>query len=86
MVSRIKENMPGRFISIEHLNIIQDGEEVKNDPEVKMWAGALENYTIFGKDGKTLFSVDMNTNKKFQSYFKDTWPKALNRLKAICEV
>jgi len=86
MISRIKENIPGRFISIEHLDMIKNGEVDENNPEMKMWAGALENYTIVGKDGKTLFSVDMNTNKKFLSYFKETWPKALNRLKAICEV
>ncbi len=85
MLSRIKENIPDRFVSIEHLDIIKDGEIVTNGPEGNEWAGALENYTLNGKYGKTLFSVDMNTNLKFMSYFKNTWPKALNRLKAICE-
>jgi uncharacterized protein YndB with AHSA1/START domain len=85
MLSRIKENIPGRFISIEHLEIIKDGEVEDNNLEIKFWAGALENYTINGKYGKTLLSVDMNINKKFMSYYKNTWPKALSRLKAVCE-
>lgn len=85
MISRIKENIPGRFISIEHLDVIKNGEVDENNPEMKMWAGALENYTFEEKDGKTLFSVDLNTIKKYESYFRNTWPKALNRLKALCE-
>jgi uncharacterized protein YndB with AHSA1/START domain len=86
MISRIKENIPGRFISIEHLDMIKNGEVDENNPEMKLWAGALENYTLEEKDGKTLFTVDLNTVKKYESYFRNTWPKALSRLKAICEV
>jgi uncharacterized protein YndB with AHSA1/START domain len=86
MVSRIKENIAGRFVSIEHLAIIKDDLEVKNGHEVKMWEGALENYTFRGENGHTVLSVDVNTNEEFKSYFNDTWPKALKRLKAMCEI
>lgn len=85
MASRIKENIAGRFVSIEHLAILKDGQEIKSGHEVKMWEGALENYTFREKDGHTLLSVDVNTNEEFKAYFKDTWPKALKRLKAMCE-
>lgn len=85
MVSRIKENIPNRYISIEHLGIIQGEEEITNGPEVEGWTGALENYTFEEVNGKTLISVDLDANKEFMSYFTDTWPKALNILKEICE-
>jgi hypothetical protein len=34
---------------------------------------------------QTLLSVEMDVNEQYRSYFEKTWPKALNKLKAICE-
>jgi uncharacterized protein YndB with AHSA1/START domain len=85
MVSKIKENIPERFLSIEHLGIVQDEKEVLCGPEIDRWSGALENYTFTPLNGKTLLSVDIDSIHEFRSYFTEKWPKALNRLKSICE-
>jgi len=85
MVSRIRESIPGRFVSIEHYGIVQDGMEVTCGPKVDEWAGALEKYTFTGTDGNTLLEVDLDVNKDFRSYFAETWPDALKKLKEICE-
>ncbi len=62
-----------------------NGKEVISGDEVNIWTGALENYTFFEKNGNTLLSVDLDSNQQFKSYFTETWPKALNKLKSICE-
>lgn len=85
MVSRIKENIPESFISIEHLGILKNGIEIVSGPDVEEWAGLLENYSFSEKDGATLVEVDIDTNADFKSYFSETWPKALEKLKEICE-
>ena len=85
MVSRIQENIPNKFISIEHLGLVQNGNEITSGPEVEGWAGALENYTFKAENGKTLVSVDVDVNQEFKSYFLKTFPKALKKLKTICE-
>lgn len=85
MVSRIKENIPDSFISIEHLGLVQNGMEITSGPEVEGWVGALEDYTFKEENGKTLVLVDIDVNPEFKSYFLKTWPKALKKLKAICE-
>jgi uncharacterized protein YndB with AHSA1/START domain len=85
MVSRISENTPNRFVSIEHLGILKGEEEITSGSEVDSWNGAFENYTFNSEDGRTRLMVDMDTNEAFKSYFEDTWPKALNKLKLICE-
>mgnify|MGYP001207974717 CR=1 FL=1 len=85
MIARIKDNVPDKFISIEHLGIISGDKELTEGPEVDAWKGALENYTFEDKDGKTLLKVDMDANADFEKYFLETWPKALARLKSICE-
>jgi uncharacterized protein YndB with AHSA1/START domain len=85
MVSNIKENIPGRFLSIEHVGIIQNDEEIFTGPEIESWKGALEDYTFVEMDGKTRLSVDVDTHYKFKTYFNETWPKALTKLKLMCE-
>jgi uncharacterized protein YndB with AHSA1/START domain len=85
MVSRIKENIPHQFISIEHLGLLQGDQEITSGPEIDAWAGALENYTFIEKNGRTLLEVDVDSNKEYAKYFSETWPRALNKLKEICE-
>jgi len=85
MASKIKENIPNKFVSIEHLGIFKDGEELTTGEDVEGWAGALENYSFTQNNGTTLFSVDTDSNQEFKAYFIETWPIALNKLKDICE-
>lgn len=85
MVSKIKENMPNRFISIEHLGILKNGVEITCGPDVDDWQGALENYTFRTKAGRTVVEVDIDANTEHVDYFMETWPKALEKLKEICE-
>jgi hypothetical protein len=53
MVSQIKENKPHEYISIEHLGVVQDGNEDTTSDAIKVWAGSLENYTFKDNNGKT---------------------------------
>jgi hypothetical protein len=85
MVSRIKENIPNKFISIEHCGILKGNTEVTSGKEVEGWAGSLENYTFNEADGITLLKVDLDSNEEFKDYFTEIWPKALHILKTICE-
>jgi len=85
MVSKIRENVPGRFISIEHLGVIENGKEIISGPKVEKWAGGLENYSFTDKNGRTLVEIDADVPKEWIQYFNTTWPKALIRLKEICE-
>lgn len=85
MVSRIKENIPNKFVSIEHIGILQGENEITTGPEVKGWAGALENYSFTQQNGNTLLEVEMDSNEEFKGYFEETFPKALKKLKEICE-
>jgi uncharacterized protein YndB with AHSA1/START domain len=85
MVSHIRENVANSFISIEHLGLVKGKEEITSGAEVEGWAGCLENYTFINQNGKTILEVDMDANPDFKSYFEEAWPRALKKLKLICE-
>lgn len=85
MVSRIRENIPDKFLSIEHTGIIQNGEEITSGPEADRWKGSLENYTFTSLDKGTNLSISIDSDPEFKDYFSETWPLALEKLKSICE-
>lgn len=85
MVSKIKENRPYEYVSIEYMGEVKDGKEITSGEEVEQWAGALENYTFKEIDGKTEVQVDVDTNDEFTEMFGDIWPKALQKLKELAE-
>ena len=88
MTSVIEENIPNEFMSIKHLGTVLNGIEYFDRPEDQVWVGAHENYTLKGSNGKTDLLVELESNgmdPKMMEYFKDAWPKALDKLKAIAE-
>lgn len=85
MVSRIAENIPNEFLSIEHLGFVSKGVEDTESEKVKQWAGAMENYTLKESNVGTELFVDMDSNEEFKKMFSDIWPKALQKVKELSE-
>jgi uncharacterized protein YndB with AHSA1/START domain len=85
MVSRIKENRAYEFVSIEHLGVVQDGQEDTTSDAARKWAPAFENYTFTGKNGVTEVQVDMDVADEHTQMFESSWPKALEKLKQLAE-
>lgn len=85
MVSRIAENRPYEFISIEHLGMIQDGKEDTTSEAARKWAPAFENYTLKEKNGATEVLVDMDIDDEHETMFQEIWPRALQKLKELAE-
>ena len=85
MVSRIAENRPNEYMSIEHLGEVKDGVEDTTSEKVKDWAGAHENYTLKKVNGKTELIVDMDITEEFKEMFSKMWPVALDNVKRLSE-
>lgn len=85
MVSIIEENIPNQFLSICYTGIVKGEKEITKGAEAEKWKGGHENYTFVEKNGKTVLKVDLDTTSEFKKYFTETYPKALKKLKIICE-
>ncbi|GAP68941.1 uncharacterized conserved protein YndB, AHSA1/START domain [Bacteroidales bacterium 6E] len=85
MQSLVREFIPNRFISLQHIGEIQTGVNNENVQNTESWSGALENYWYFPSNKVTMVYVETDRFPGFDEYFNDTWPKALAILKKICE-
>ena len=85
MVSKIAVNIPNQFVSIKHYGLLKGDKEITEGPEVEKWANGFENYTYEENNGTTTVTVDLDTTEDFLDYFNQTYPKALDKLKELCE-
>lgn len=85
MVARIATCRPPAYVSMEHLGFIKDGIEDTTSEAVRAWAPAYESYALREVDGATELSIELDVTAEFEEYLNKTWPKALARLKDLCE-
>lgn len=84
MVGWIRENIPNKFVSIEYTGIVDGDDEITTGPVAEEWQG-FENYSFAEENGTTTVTVDIDVNDEMVDYFAVTYPKALEKLKEICE-
>ena len=86
MFAEIAVNEHLRRISIHHIGLI-NGDKVDYDStEAQKWVPAYENYELEPiTDQSTRFSVDVDVNEEYFEEFTESWTKALQKLKEICE-
>jgi uncharacterized protein YndB with AHSA1/START domain len=85
MTSMIAENRPHEFVSIKHLGIVKDGVDDTESEVARSWSPAYENYTFSDVGTSTELDIDVDTPSDFEAWMEDTWPKALAKLKTLCE-
>lgn len=85
MVSEIVEHRPAEFVSIRHYGFLDGDTEITTGELVEKWAGGHENYMYQENNGITTVIVEMDAIEEYMSYFQNTYPAALQKLKEIAE-
>jgi hypothetical protein len=85
MSAEIAESRRPQFVSIRQLGLISHGVDDRGSPAARAWVPASENYTFKESDGGTLLVVDVDSIDEHAPMFASLWPKALQRLKELCE-
>jgi hypothetical protein len=85
IVSKIAENIPHQFVSIQHYGLVNAGKEITEGAEVEKWANGFENYSFEENNGVTMVKVEIDATEEFIDFMNETYPKALIKLKELCE-
>lgn len=89
MLATVEERRPHEFVSLRYLGQIVDGVNDTTSDEARSIAGTHENYTFRQAGSMTELDVEIDlaagSDDEFVQMFNDLWPKALDKLKEICE-
>lgn len=83
--SEVVEHRPNEFTSLRHLGWIGIDPTDPASGVTSDWLPAIENYTFHETPTGTRIVIDQDVADDFEQYLRDTWPKALARLREICE-
>lgn len=82
VTSLVEKLVAGEFLLLRHSADTQ--EDGKRERE-KEWTGGTESYSLAEKDGTTTLTVAFDVPPELEEYFKDNYPKALERVKVLAE-
>lgn len=86
MLGVIAEHRPGEWLFIRYLGEIHQGVEDLHSLHVRNRPPAYENYRFTDHaDGGTLLEVELDSAPTYADYMRETYPRALHQLKALCE-
>lgn len=85
-LAKITSLTPYREVVAEHIAMLLNGGIDDRDSDMaKTWVGATEQYNFTETDGVTELVVTMTIHPDWAEMFSKDWPKALDKLKEICE-
>lgn len=85
MYSKIELHIPNEKMYITHLGEVKNLEQLPLDENSVAWHGAKENYTLTHHNGLSSLSVNIDLSEKYKSFFDETFPKALEKVKQLAE-
>jgi len=85
MVAIIAEHQPYQLMSIKHIGFVFQGVDDLVSDKVKSWTPAFENYLFREVPDGTQLLIEQEVAPEYVDYMSDTWPKALHKLKQLCE-
>jgi hypothetical protein len=85
MNSIIETKIANEYMAFKHLGEIKDFKELPIDEETKKWSGAMETYRLTSDDEFTDLTAQVDVVEKYIDYFKEAFPKGLEKVKELAE-
>ena len=84
MSSVVEELKPYEYSSVKHMRAIKNFEEQTED-ESGFTYPAYEKYTLIDQNGTTIVKASVEMPEKYVDDMDDMFPRALQKLKMLCE-
>ncbi|SCZ80199.1 hypothetical protein SAMN03080599_02146 [Acidaminobacter hydrogenoformans DSM 2784] len=85
MVAKVAENKWHELISILMLGFVSQGIEDMDSEDAKIWTPAYEYYYFKAANSGTELRVTVDVPPEHEDMMTQSWMKALEHLKALCE-
>jgi uncharacterized protein YndB with AHSA1/START domain len=81
--SKVLKLVPNEFVLLRQMADTKDHGQQERENE---WTGGAESYELTEKDGITSLTVKIDVPPELEEIFKERFPRALERVKALAEI
>ena len=85
MNSIIEKKIENEYMAFKHIGELKDFKELPLNEEAKQWSGAMETYRLIQDDEFTDLTAQVDVIEKYIDYFKEAFPKGLEKVKELAE-
>ena len=88
MYSFLEENIPNEKMYFRHIGEVRNFEEQPVDEKTGAWSGAREYYSLSSAENRNVpivLNVLIDIDDNHLSFFEETFPKGLERVKELAE-
>lgn len=82
LFAKVEKVIPFQSMHFVHFGLVLDGVSQQKTFE----EGAIEQYDLYESEFGTKLIVTIKTEEEYITYFSNSFPKALNAVKQLCEV
>lgn len=82
VTSLVDKLVVNEFLLLKHQADTQETGKLEREKE---WTGGEESYSLTEQNGTTTLRVAFGVPPELEEYFKDNYPKALERIKVLAE-
>ncbi len=82
--STVETHVPDEIMKFRHIGNVVEGKPQPLDEETRSWSGSTEEYTLVEGEGYHTLKVDIDIMDEHLDYMKETFPRALKRIKENC--
>lgn len=83
VTSLVEKLVVNEYLLLRHQ---ADTQNEGQDERDKQWTGGTETYTLVDNNGLTTLTIAFGVPPELETYFKDTYPKAMVKIKQLAEV
>ena len=83
VTDRIEKLIPNEFVLFRHSSDTQESGQLEREKE---WTGGSESYFLSEDKGVTTLVVKSDIPKEQEEIFRNRFPEALKRIKALAEM
>jgi hypothetical protein len=85
MNSIIESKIINEYMAFKHISELNNYIEMPIDAATEQWTGGMETYRLTQNNAITVLEVNMDCIEKYAAYFKTTFPKSMEIIKALSE-
>lgn len=85
LIAKVAEKKMNQYMSLHFTGVIENGIERYTGKDVDDLKTGKENYTLSGKDGKTVLDISADMDESYFDPMSDAWDMALAEIKSLSE-